>query len=471
MIEPSSLLEIDKGTITAPAGCGKTHLVAQAVAEHESELPLLVLTHTNAGVAALRTRIGKLGVDLKKARIATLDGWSLKLISSFPIRSEIDPIHLLLNDPKRDYPAIREGALNIVLKGHVREILRASYSRQIVDEYQDCQPDQHLLVQGLAQDLPTCVLGDPLQSIFNFTKEGTVHWEEDVLTAFPSAGELKTPWRWKLAGNEALGEWLLSIRPVLIGGSQIDLRNAPDCVEWVCLDGVDDWSKQLQAANTRSPDPQGGSLIMAKWPKDQAEYARKIPGASKVENADLTDLQSFASNFDLTSGSRLKTLIDFAASVMTGVDRTALTSRLKAISQGTNRNPPTELEAAILKFGKASSYRGAAIVLSEFTKDSGVRVFRPELLRTAIKALSAAGEGDPDALRQLAVSIRDQMRVLGRSLPKKAVGSTLLFKGLEADVSIVLQAEGMDARDLYVALTRGAKKVVVCSKSPLLPIS
>ncbi len=134
MIEPLSLLEIDKGTITAPAGCGKTHLVAQAVAEHGAELPLLVLTHTNAGVAALRTRIGKLGVDLKKARIATLDGWSLKLINSFPIRSEIDPIHLLLNDPKRDYPAIREGALNIVLKGHVREILRASYSRQIVDE-------------------------------------------------------------------------------------------------------------------------------------------------------------------------------------------------------------------------------------------------------------------------------------------------------------------------------------------------
>jgi DNA helicase-2/ATP-dependent DNA helicase PcrA len=100
-----------------------------------------------------------------------------------------------------------------------------------------------------------------------------------------------------------------------------------------------------------------------------------------------------------------------------------------------------------------------------------VRVFRQELLRTAIRALNAAGVGREDALRELALSIRDQMRFSGRNLPKKAVGSTLLFKGLEADVSIILEAETMDYRDLYVALTRGCQKIVVCSKSPLLPTS
>ena len=459
------------GTITAPAGCGKTHLVAEAIANHdEGELPLLVLTHTNAGVAALRKRVEKLGISPKKARIATLDGWSLKLIGSFPNRSEIDPAHLRLSNPKIDYPAIRAGTLNIVSKGHLRGILRSTYSHLIVDEYQDCQPDQHQMVTGLSSDLSTCVLGDPLQSIFNFTKEGTVDWNNDVLATFPGALELNIPWRWKLAGNEELGTWLLAIRQSLITGQQIDVRDSPDCVEWVCLDGPDVWSKQLNAANTRSPVPTGGSLIMAKWPSEQAEFARKIPGASKVENADLSELQTFASSFSLNDPECLNTLFTFAASVMTGIDRTALRSRLNSIRNNTNRNPPSPLEAAILDFQVFPNHSQAALILSEFSRDVGVRVFRQELLRSAIKALNAAAAGQGDALLDLTISIRDQMRHAGRTLPKKAVGSTLLFKGLEADVSIILDADSMDHRDLYVALTRGARKVVICSKTPFLPV-
>lgn len=463
-------IEITGGTITAPAGCGKTHLVAQAIADHkETELPLLVLTHTNAGVAALRNRVETLGVSHKKARIATLDGWSLKLLNSFPSRSEIDPSHLLLDNPKNDYPAIRTGALNIINKGHIREIIKSTYAHLIVDEYQDCQPDQHEMIKGLSRDLPTCVLGDPLQSIFNFTKEGTVDWETDVLTTFPQAAELTTPWRWKLAGNEELGKWLLAVRKLLVDGKKIDLQHSPDCVEWICLDGNDDWTKQLNAANTKPTNPNGGSLIMAKWPNDQAEFARKIPGASKVENADLSELQTFASKFSLTEKGCLSLLVNFAASVMTGIDRTTLRDRLKSILNKKNRNPPSDVEAAILKFHASPSHLLAATILSEFSRDAGVRVFRQELLRTAIKALNAADAEDEDNLLGLALSIRDQMRFSGRHLPKKAVGSTLLFKGLEADVSIILDAETMDHRDLYVALTRGCQRIVVCSKSSVLP--
>ena len=462
---------ISGGTITAPAGCGKTHLVAQSIASHsEQELPLLVLTHTNAGVAALRKRVEKLGVSPKKARIATLDGWSLRLLGSFPARSEIDPSHLQLSNPKVDYPAIRAGTLNIVNNGHIREILKSTYSHLIVDEYQDCQPDQHEMVTGLSRDLPTCVLGDPLQSIFNFTKDGTVDWNKDVLATFPHAGDLTTPWRWKLAGNEELGNWLLAIRQPLIDRRQIDLRNSPDSVEWVCLDGTDDWPKQFAAANTRSPNKNGGSLIMAKWPNEQAELARKIPGASKVENADLSELQTFASSFSLSDNKCLTILVDFARSVMTGIDKSALRDRLNSIVKKTNRNPPTGVEAAILEFHAKPSHLKAATVLSEFSRDVGVRVFRQELLRTAIRALNAAEAGEDDALLELALSIRDQLRFAGRNLPKKAVGSTLLFKGLEADVSIILEAETMDHRDLYVALTRGCQKIVVCSRSPMLPV-
>lgn len=208
---------------------------------------------------------------------------------------------------------------------------------------------------------------------------------------------------------------------------------------------------------------------MAKWPRDQAEYARRIPGASKVENADLSDLQVFASQFSPSGDKPLKTLLNFAGSVMTGIDRERLKSRLRSIQNNTNKTAPSGIEVAILQFKSAPSYRGGAAILSEFSRDVGTRVFREELLRTAIKTLSSANDQGGQALHELAASIRDQSRFSGRQVPKKAVGSTLLFKGLEADVSIILDADVMDARDLYVALTRGSRRIVVCSRSPLLP--
>ena len=50
------ILAIDRGTVTARAGCGKTHLIAEALTHHADAKPILVLTHTNAGVVALRSR-------------------------------------------------------------------------------------------------------------------------------------------------------------------------------------------------------------------------------------------------------------------------------------------------------------------------------------------------------------------------------------------------------------------------------
>ncbi|MFC0190925.1 ATP-binding domain-containing protein [Aureimonas pseudogalii] len=44
----------------------------------------------------------------------------------------------------------------------------------------------------------------------------------------------------------------------------------------------------------------------------------------------------------------------------------------------------------------------------------------------------------------------------------------MLLKGLEADVAVILSADKMDARHLYVAMTRGARKLVICSRAPTL---
>ncbi|MDN7667287.1 UvrD-helicase domain-containing protein [Burkholderia vietnamiensis] len=39
--------------------------------------------------------------------------------------------------------------------------ITSTYSRLLVDEYQDCNTAQHAIVCSIAQILPTCILGDP----------------------------------------------------------------------------------------------------------------------------------------------------------------------------------------------------------------------------------------------------------------------------------------------------------------------
>lgn len=472
MVEVADVLAAKRGSITAPAGCGKTHLLVQAIGASEDALPILVLTHTNAGVAALRTRLKKLDVPPSRYRLSTLDGWALRRLHAFPGRAQIDPRHLLLNTPRNDYPAIRKGILTLLGAEHLNDLIPANYSRLIVDEYQDCSPDQHQMVLHLASQLDTVVLGDPLQAIFGFTREGVVDWENDVVKCFPDIGSLDTPWRWTLADNEELGKWLLEIRPLLLAGEKIDLQLAPACVQWVQLSGDGgDTAKRISAANTPPPTRGGGTLIMAsgKQPQKQAEYARNIPGASKVENSDLSDLTFFTQNFGPGQANALGVLVRFAETVMTGVDRNALKARLESIAAGTNRNPPTDLELAIISFRGNPSYAGAALILSEFTRQGGARVFRQEMLRTAIEALNIAQVSGGKALDELFLDLREKARSRGRNIPNKAVGSTLLFKGLEAEVSIILEPDTMDSHDLYVALTRGSKRIVVCSTTPHLP--
>ena len=199
------LLAIDRGTVTAPAGCGKTHLIAQSLMRHIESKPILILTHTNAGVAALRARLDKAGVSGKSYRLSTIDGWSMRLIGLFPHRSGIDTKILKLEDPPRDYPEIRNGAWRLLEGGHIQDILVANYCRIIVDEYQDCSEAQHAIVCHAAMALPTCVLGDPLQAIFGFGGSKLADWDGDVCAFFPIVGELDIPWRWRNAGTESFG--------------------------------------------------------------------------------------------------------------------------------------------------------------------------------------------------------------------------------------------------------------------------
>lgn len=462
------LLAVDRGSVTAPAGCGKTHLIADTLALHVGPKRVLVLTHTNAGAAALRQRLKKAGVGSAAFQVSTIDGFVMRLIAMFPMRSAIDPRILEISNPGNDYPAIRNAALGLLQAGHLSTALRATYARVIVDEYQDCNLVQHSIVDALSADLPTVVLGDPMQAIFGFAGNRLVSWDRDVVPRFPSIGELATPWRWINAGTEELGRWLLYARAELQSGRAVDLRAAPTGLKWVQLDAANLEDGRRTAAHTRLQDGEETVLIIgdARNPRGRHRLTSQTRGATSVETVDLGDLTSFARRFDLTRADALEHLVNFAGDVMTGVGAAAFLGRINSLLGGRAKNPATAAEAVALAFAARPELSAALHLLQQLESQEGTRIYRPEMLHCCRSAMRAVS--DNRTFLEAVLQTRERNRHHGRPVSRRAVGSTLLLKGLEADVAVILQPEQMDACNLYVALTRGAKRVLVCSVSNVL---
>jgi len=458
------LLSIDRGLVTSPAGCGKTHLISESVKHHTDIKPILVLTHTNAGVAALRGRFNKAGIPSKCYRLSTLDGFAMRLVGNFPARSGLNPDILKLENPKRDYKAIKKAACNLLREGHLQEILVASYARLIVDEYQDCCVQQHNFVTFIASVLPTCILGDPLQAVFGWL--GLPNWKTDVCTTFPTVAELSTPWRWRNAGTEEFGHWLLDVRRKLLNQESIDFEDSPEEVTWVDLAAAENcYACQLTAARTPAPNPKGSVLIIGNSLKPEAhrKIASQTPGAVTIENVSLDDLIHFAQHFDCSSPSALEQVLNFSEKVMRNVSRQRFLKRIDSLENGRAKIAASNAESAALRFKSNPSPSTAIDLLVELNKDISVSSHRPLVLRACIKALSTCSCTDDGSFYDAAICAREQNRILGRVLPKRAVGSTLLLKGLESDAAVVLNAADHNANSLYVAMTRGSKKLTICS--------
>jgi len=70
-----------------------------------------------------------------------------------------------------------------------------------------------------------------------------------------------------------------------------------------------------------------------------------------------------------------------------------------------------------------------------------------------------------DAAEKYHGEFRHKGRPVGR---RRLIGTTLLVKGLEFDHAIVLDAASLSKKELYVALTRGARSLTVISTNPVL---
>ena len=61
--------------------------------------------------------------------------------------------------------------------------------------------------------------------------------------------------------------------------------------------------------------------------------------------------------------------------------------------------------------------------------------------------------------------IQNCLRHAGRRLGKKSIGSTLLVKGLEFDHAVIIDADSLSRKNLYVGLTRPIRSLTILSHS------
>lgn len=463
-IDPALLEGIDRGRIEAAAGCGKTEAIVRLTSEWQGRRTL-ILTHTLAGVAALRRRLQAARVPASRYSLSSIDAWCVRRVSEFPLRAGPLPD---ASNAGVFYPGVRAACLGLLESQALDAALRSTYGRVFVDEYQDCGPGQHAIVCKLADLIPTFVLGDPLQAVFNFPNSPVVSWERDVEPVFPLIERLDHPWRWERVGAVGLGRWLIQARVQLQDGTGIDLQQLPDGCEWRQLSG--DTARDTQAIRNATSywrRNDGNVLVMASptEPHRHADLARSGEGIQVVENLDLRTVIQAVSRLDqAASDERLRPLLELAHSVMTGISVDGILRRCETLRGGRARTPATQDEVAALDFGNRPDWQQAAVALRSWSAQAGRRVFRREVMRMLLDCLMTTASGRHTSLSEALSAARDRRRHQGRAVTARSIGSTLLLKGLEADYTVLLDMERLSAPHIYVALTRGTRGMLVLSR-------
>lgn len=448
------LTSIDRGSITAPAGFGKTQVIADTISSH-SERRFLVLTHTNAGVRALHDRIALVGAA-RSVHIDTISGLALRLARAFPAGVAWH------EDADIDHSAATTAALTILRRPTVRRALLHGYDQIIVDEYQDCSTTQHHIISHLADHTPTVVLGDPLQAIFDFDSiDPLIAWS-DVLDTFPHSGTPSTPHRWTHT-SPLLGQWLDSIREPLTQAQPVSLPRSDITVYRM--------PRPLHEGGLYGAPTQPGSRVVL-IPDSQKSHeiallARTFASSAAVhESVEHPELLRFVHKISDTGpvGILLRT-IDFAKTTTTKVNAQSHVKTLvkNLADKGKPGVAKNELNNLARRFIETSAADVLAAFISEVVSGPNCRTYRPTLLFTLLSALRSLGDAPLTGLLDAArLAIDTRRRIAPPPTSRINIGSTLRVKGLEYDSVTIYDPNRIpSAQHLYVALSRARRHITL----------
>lgn len=443
------------GYVEAAAGCGKTEAIVFAVKDYCTGKQL-ILTHTNAGVGALKKRFKDKGVDQSKYHIETISGWTLNWIRHYPKLSKYSGTLPL--PQKDDWPTVYEAARRLFNEEFIQFVIRNSYAGIIVDEYQDCTIQMHDLIVSLKELLPCRVLGDPLQGIFDFNKQPLVTWDQVISDFKNNIGLLDTPYRWK--NNTPLGRWLISIRSNFQNNKYPDFNGSPIVHKQV------DAQRKLQCIISLSKHLHGSVCIIgSKFGNFDPNLVSALINAGFywVEPNDLPKLGKFlvsiCNHADISK--KAQEAISFISHSFVGLG--SCKNFVEEILKGKVKSRPRDPDRARLFSLYPIGYTHQLLLdLIQYLLSKNINCKRYESIACLKRTLEQHLENHENLLEIFYQEISKQ-KALDNIRPDRCLGTTLLLKGLEFDHAIILYNKSdkgwNNLKDLYVALTRGCKSV------------
>ncbi len=460
-----------KTMVIAPAGHGKTHLITDCLQHTEGKQ--LILTHTHAGIASINEKIKKAQLPSKNFHIETITGYAQKYMEAYYRGADIPD----REDSGAYYSFLIEKAKKILSTPLIANMIKSTYSGLFVDEYQDCTMHQHEFISILSGILPTRILGDPLQGIFDFNGSiSMVNLDDAALMGdfHHNKYKLEEPWRWK-GINEPLGIALNEIRTEIESQKAFDLKNYP-AIEFIQVTDENDIynpqkkyyqdiNKIVKEKNLLLIHPEVSSI----HPRKKIISNFKIP-ITLIEAIDDKSFYELSKLFDNAAGQSFEKAIYKACSTL--FNKTEIE---KWVSEKGAKKRTKEWKVASDTLGqlfsetqKSKPFLECAKLIRYLSKLDKIKCFRKELLISLCAALEEATANDKSVYESM-IDKRNHVRKIGRKVYGRCIGTTLLTKGLEFETVVILNAHKFKCpKNLYVALTRASKRLIVFSNTSVL---
>lgn len=494
MMDFERFVNAEKACLIAPAGYGKTFTIVECLKYAVGKQ--LILTHTHAGIASIKEKIPQSGVEQKLCTVETISSFAQTYVHWFYNGTDIPD-----QSKSSDYHSfILQKAESIFASRIVQKVIGSTFTGLFVDEYQDCTRQQHLIIKKIANILPTRILGDPLQGIFNFNGD-LVNFEEDI-EDFEKFPELDVPYRWYKDGNNNwLGDRMKEFRQMLSAGRTITLKadnahglNVFQVLEDDIYNPESKYATLLKKIIANRNNLQELESLLVLVP----EFSTNNPAGGVIRKGDIHSRDKLKNRIDFSHSLTLLEAIDdslfysLAAKVdkiVSGIHRarkpvgqirkgiwehiflkTSLNIWLNGDQFKAKRDDGDKGKALLLKDAFDNLMREPSIkhvhdLIVTLKKNLKVKIKRSEVFKSLLNAMRDA-HNDGSTVEEAMRLNRNHLRRSGRKVIGKCIGTTLLTKGLEFDTVVILDAHRFDSpQHLYVALTRCCKRLVIFTEN------
>lgn len=486
MIDLTPFIECNHSLLIAPAGHGKTTAIADCIKLCPDDECQLILTHTHAGIASLKSKFLLKNIPSSKYKLETITGFAQRYVLSI-LGSSVLPDE---ND-KTYFNRAVEICGSLLESKSIKQILKSSFGGVFVDEYQDCTIVQHNMVMKLAEILPMHILGDPLQGIFSFGDSRLVDFDSD-LNHYVRYELLDYPWRWNET-NPALGQYILSIRKDLENAREVHLINHQQDGFHVIKTPFDENQKYSLLREVLNDNQTDSLLIIYPSYHEMNRYGKSRLRGTLTDRIELKQRVDYANKFvviDAIDSDEYYASAKFIDQYIENCRRSLKYKRVSGLykiltkmhlnktelknwideNKNTIRQRKKEnaqvsesLLNCFQQFEKDLTYENLKALISFIAKLPAIKLYHRIFYQTILMCFDIARLNNTTLYESMKI-LKTRVRHQGRRIQGRCIGTTLLTKGLEFDTVILWDAHKFqDSKNFYVAISRACKNLIILS--------